>query len=45
MRVRWRTKSLTALVADTSVPSWWVLPAAVALMLAGSVWRMARTQM
>ena len=35
---------LTALVADTSVPSWWILPAAVALLLAGSVWRVARTR-
>ena len=35
---------LTALVADTSVASWWILPAAVALLLAGSVWRVARTR-
>ena len=33
---------LTALVAETSVPAWWILPAAVALLLAGSVWRVAR---
>jgi hypothetical protein len=35
---------LTAPIADTSVPSWWILPAAVALLLAGSVWRVARTR-
>jgi hypothetical protein len=35
---------LTAAIADTSVPSWWILPAAVALLLAGSVWRVARTR-
>ena len=35
---------LTALVADTSVAAWWVLPAGVALLLAGSVWRAARTR-
>ncbi len=35
---------LTALVADTSVSAWWILPAAVALLLAGSVWRVARTR-
>jgi hypothetical protein len=34
---------LTALVADTSVSAWWILPATVALLLAGSVWRAART--
>jgi hypothetical protein len=33
---------VTALVADTSVPAWWILPVAVALLLAGSVWRAAR---
>jgi hypothetical protein len=33
---------LTALVTGTSVSAWWILPAAVALLLAGSVWRAAR---
>jgi hypothetical protein len=35
---------LTALVANTSVSAWWILPAAVGLLLAGSVWRVARTR-
>jgi hypothetical protein len=30
---------VTALVARTSVPAWWVLPAAVALVLPVSLWR------
>ena len=34
---------LTALVADTDVSAWWIVPVAVALLLAGSVWRAART--
>jgi hypothetical protein len=32
----------TALVADTSVPAWWILPVAVAAVLAGSVWSASR---
>jgi hypothetical protein len=35
---------VTALVAETDVPAWWVLPAAVALLLAGSLWHAARTR-
>ncbi|HMD51430.1 MAG TPA: hypothetical protein VKG62_01850 [Solirubrobacteraceae bacterium] len=35
---------LTALVAETSVAAWWILPVGVALLLAGSVWRVARTR-
>jgi hypothetical protein len=35
---------LTAVVAGTSVSAWWILPGAVALLLAGSVWRAARTR-
>lgn len=35
---------LTALVAGTSVSAWWILPAVVALLLTGSVWRVARTR-
>jgi hypothetical protein len=35
---------LTALAADAGVPSWWILPVAVALLLAGAVWRVARTR-
>jgi hypothetical protein len=33
---------VTALVAGTSVSAWWILPIAVALLLAVSVWRVAR---
>ena len=32
----------TALVADTSVPAWWIMPVATAGVLVGSVWRAAR---
>jgi hypothetical protein len=35
---------LTALVADTSVSAWWILPVAVAMVLGESVWRAARTR-
>jgi len=35
---------LTALVAETMVAAWWILPVAVALLLAGSVWHAARTR-
>lgn len=35
---------ITALVADTTVAAWWILPLAVALLLAGSLWRAARTR-
>ena len=30
---------VTAAVAGTSWSAWWILPVAVALVLAGSVWR------
>jgi hypothetical protein len=30
---------ITALVAGTSLAAWWILPLAVAVLLAGSVWR------
>jgi hypothetical protein len=33
---------ITALVAETSVAAWWILPVAVALLLAGSLWRASR---
>ena len=33
---------LTAIVAGTSVPAWWVLPVAVAVLLCLSVWNFAR---
>jgi hypothetical protein len=35
---------VTALVADTSIAAWWVLPAAVALLLAGSLWHASRAR-
>jgi hypothetical protein len=34
---------VTALIADTSIAAWWILPVAVALLLAGSVWHAARS--
>lgn len=34
--------AVTALVADTSVPAWWIMPVATAGVLVGSVWRVAR---
>jgi hypothetical protein len=34
---------LTALVADTSLSAWWVLPLGVAIVLGLSVWRAARS--
>jgi hypothetical protein len=34
--------ALTAVVAGTSVAAWWILPVAVAALLAFSVWRAAR---
>ncbi|MGO8687427.1 MAG: hypothetical protein ACLQT7_09680 [Candidatus Dormibacteria bacterium] len=34
--------ALTAGISRTAVPSWWVLPAAVLLLLPLSVWRTAR---
>jgi len=33
--------ALTAIVAGTSVSAWWILPVAVAALLAFSVWRAA----
>jgi hypothetical protein len=35
---------VTALIAGTSVAAWWVLPVAVATVLAFSVWRAARVR-
>jgi hypothetical protein len=35
---------LAALLARAGLPSWWLLPAAVALLLAASVWRVARAK-
>jgi hypothetical protein len=33
------TLALTAIVAGTSIPAWWIVPVAVAALLAVSVWR------
>lgn len=35
--------AVTAAVATTSVPAWWILPAAVAVLLPVSLWRSARS--
>jgi hypothetical protein len=35
---------LAAMLARTTVPAWWLLPLAVAGLLAASVWRVARTK-
>jgi hypothetical protein len=34
---------VTALVATTKVAAWWILPVAVALLLALTLWRAGRT--
>lgn len=34
---------ITAAVAETAVSAWWIPPAAVVLLLTGSVWRVARS--
>ena len=36
--------AVTALVADTGVAAWWILPVATVGVLAGSVWRAARAE-
>lgn len=33
--------ALTAAIAGTSIAAWWILPVAVAVLLACSVWRAA----
>jgi hypothetical protein len=35
------TLAATALVATTTVPAWWIVPVAVATLLAASLWRAA----
>jgi hypothetical protein len=35
---------VTAIVGGTSLAAWWILPLAVALLLALSVWTAARTR-
>ena len=35
---------ITALVADTSVAAWWILPLATVVLLAVSVWHAARSE-
>ncbi len=34
---------VTAIVATTKVAAWWILPVAVALLLALTLWRASRT--
>ena len=34
---------ITALVADTSLAAWWILPVAVIVLLGASVWHAARS--
>jgi hypothetical protein len=36
--------AVTALVAGASVSAWWIMPAAVVVLLAFSVWRAAGTR-
>jgi hypothetical protein len=36
--------ALTALLARTSIASWWLLPVVVALGLTASLWRVARAK-
>ncbi len=33
----------TTVVATTSVPAWWIVPAAVTVLLGASLWRATRT--
>lgn len=35
---------VTAAVTDTTIAAWWILPAAVLLLLGASVWRAAATR-
>jgi hypothetical protein len=35
---------LTALVANTTLSAWWIMPVAVAVVLALSAWRAARAR-
>jgi len=35
---------ITALIADTSIAAWWILPIGVAAVLGVSVWGAARTR-
>jgi hypothetical protein len=35
---------ITALVANTSLAAWWIMPVAVLALLGGSVWRAARSR-
>ncbi|HEY2161621.1 MAG TPA: hypothetical protein VGH24_09965, partial [Solirubrobacteraceae bacterium] len=35
---------VTALVANTSLAAWWIMPVAVLALLGGSVWRAARSR-
>lgn len=46
----WRTAAgvvialgITAVIATTEVAAWWILPVAVLILLAESVWRVARS--
>jgi len=35
--------AVVAVVSRTSVPAWWIVPVAVAILLPMSVWRVTRT--
>jgi hypothetical protein len=34
---------ITAAIATTTVAAWWIMPVAVLIVLAGSVWRASRS--
>jgi len=36
--------AITAGIATTAIPAWWVLPTTVAILLPLSLWRVARTR-
>jgi hypothetical protein len=36
--------ALTAVLAGSGIPAWWVLPVAVVVLLPASLWRVARAR-